>query len=102
MQSGILKNILIILGLATVAFAGYYMYIQQGTTTLDGTSDAQFQAMLTNTQVFIERRQELDAIDLDTSIFEDRRFTTLITYTQPLEPIQTGRTNPFADIGNGS
>jgi hypothetical protein len=93
------KNLLIILGLATIAFAGYFMFAQNTSTTLDtGASNQSFETMLLNTQVFIERRQELDAITLDFSIFEDQAFTSLRSYTGDIREVSLSRPDPFADV----
>ena len=99
-MSGIAKNLMIVLGLITVAFAGYYMYTQRTATVLTtGTSNQVVEDMLANTQVFIERRQALDRVTLDMSIFEDERFRSLRSFSEPLDDIPVGRANPFAEAG---
>ena len=98
MSSGV-KNIAIVLGLATVAFAGYYMYTQQAANTLSfDESDQQLQNMLANSQLFIERRRELSKIDFDTSVLGDSRFVSLRSFNRPVIEQPVGRTNPFADV----
>ena len=96
-MSSVVKNLAIILGLATVAFAGYYMYTQQGATILrSSTGEAELQDMLAKTQVFIQHRQELDSIVLDVDLFENKKFTSLRSYTKPVIEQEPGRPNPFA------
>ena len=96
-MSSVVKNLAIILGLATVAFAGYYMYTQQGATILQSsTGEAELQDMLVKTQVFIQHRQELNSIVLDIDLFEDKKFTSLRSYSRPIIEQQIGRPNPFA------
>lgn len=95
-----LKNILIVLGLITIGFAGYYMYVLRGETTLsleDTSND--YQSVLSRTQVFIEHSRELNAITLELSLFEDSRFYSLQSYSRPLEELESGRSNPFAPVG---
>lgn len=100
MNNTVLKNILVILGLLTVAFAGYYMYTQQDSVTLHiDNNDAQYQQMLNNTQIFIQRRQELYKTNLDIQVFEDARFNSLRSYSKPLKGIDSGRKDPFAAVG---
>jgi len=94
MNSGF-KNITIALGIITIAFAGYYLYSQQADPLMFGTNDAMMESMLMNTQVFIERREQLSAIKLDTSLFDDYRFQSLVSYREDIIPRQQGRMNPF-------
>lgn len=92
-------NISIVLGLITVAFAGYYMYTQRSAATLSFESNTQsVQNMLNNTRVFIERRQALDRVSLDLSFFEDPRFQSLRSYSTPIEERPIGRDDPFAEV----
>lgn len=94
-----LKNLLIILGLVTVAFAGYYLYSQQSTVPGGlGETDLQYENMLMQTQEFIQRRQQLGQTNLDINLFENDGFTTLHTYSDPIEEVEVGRSDPFAQI----
>lgn len=97
-MSNATKNITVILGILTIAFAGYYFYAQTATT--DTASDADLQQMLANTAVFIDRSQELDAMSFDTTVFQNERFRTLQTFTSPVESQPIGRSNPFAEAGD--
>ena len=100
-MSGAAKNLIAILGLATIAFAGYYFYQQQSATTLsNGIEDqAVLDSMLMKTQVFIGRRQALDAVIVNQELFRDPRFTSLRSFTDPLQDMPTGRPDPFAPLG---
>lgn len=103
MNNSVLKNLLLTLGLLTVAFAGYYMYTQQDAVTLnlDG-ADPQYQEMLNDTQAFIQRRQKLNQTKLDIRILDDERFSSLYTHTKPVKEVEAGRTDPFsvAEVGS--
>ena len=101
-MSGTAKNLIAILGLASIAFAGYYLYLQQSATTLTtAPGDESLEQMLMKTQVFITRRQALDKVVIDSSIFEDERFRSLRAFTKPLEDMPVGRKDPFAETGYG-
>jgi hypothetical protein len=93
------KTIFILLGLATVAFGGYYMVSQQAASTPEIT-ESTMQQTLNRTQAFIEYRQTLNQVRFDFSIFEDDRFRVLRSYSEPVEPKPEGRPNPFAPVGN--
>lgn len=100
-MSNSLKNLLLILGVLTIGYGGYYLYISRGSTTLDtGATDAEYQAMLTRTQSFIQLRQELDGMQFNLNLFEDARFRTLQSYATPLKEVESGRSNPFATVGS--
>lgn len=94
----IITNLVIILGFITVAFAGYYVFIQQNGSALEFSSNKQtMQNMLNNTQVFIARRQALDKIELATAarLFDDPRFRSLRSFSTPIKERPVGRDNPF-------
>lgn len=97
----IITNLVIILGFATVAFAGYYIFIQQGNSVLDfDSNDQTMQNMLNNTQVFISRRQELDRVNLSSAvrIFDDAAFRSLRSFSTPVQERPVGRENPFNSV----
>ena len=90
------KNLIVVLGLITVAFAGYFMFMQQSATTLSFESnDAVLQNIQANNQLFIERERQLRAIELDLSLFNDDRFISLRSFDKPIVEQPVGRDNPF-------
>ncbi len=98
-----IKNLATILGIATCAFAAYYLYAQRSTAAPDSVSAEQsMQTMLANTAVFISHSQELDQISLDISILEDPKFRSLVIVSPALKEQPVGRQNPFANALNSS
>ncbi len=91
-----IKNISIVLVIFTFAFLGYYFYVQQGASTV--ADDDSVKSMLSNTEVFIGRSQELDKIGLDLSLFEDARFRSLRSFSKAVDEKPVGRTDPFASV----
>ena len=93
------KNLLVVLGVFTVGYAGYFLYTQQSALTLDGGSenDAVYMNILANTEVFIVRSQELSSIDLDLAVLDDPRLRSLRRFTKDVEEQPIGRNNPFAE-----
>ncbi len=93
------KNLLIVLGVFTVGYAGYFLYTQQSSMVLEtgDQGDDVYINMLANTEVFIVRSQELQGIDLDLSVLADPRFRTLKRFTKDVEDQPYGRSNPFAE-----
>jgi hypothetical protein len=94
----IITNLVIVLGLITVAAGGYYVFIQKEDSVLNFSSNDQtMQNMLNNTQVFISRRQELNKVNMseNISIFDDAQFRSLRSFSSAVQERPVGRNNPF-------
>lgn len=94
-------NIIVVLGLITVAFAGYYMYTSSGAAMLQLGNAPIDQSMLNNTKIFIQHRQTLSQVQMDISLFEDERFLSLRDFSTPIVERPIGRPDPFADPAIG-
>lgn len=99
-MSSTIKYIAIALGLATLAYAGYYFFLSSdsGASVSFSTNDVMMQNMLTNSQLFIDRRLALEAVRLDTELFSDQRFLSLRSYTGQIQEQPIGRNDPFAPV----
>jgi hypothetical protein len=95
-----IKNILVVLGILTVGFAGYYFYSQRNLLGIQGEdgNEVVYTNMLANTEVFIARSQELNVMNLDLSVLDDPRFTSLKAFSRPIEDQPVGKTDPFSSI----
>ena len=94
------KNIIVTLVAFTVAFAGYYLYVQNKSSALSlSGSDEVSAEMLANAQAFIGHSVILSQISLDTEIFSDPLFRSYRSFTSPVVPVPQGRPNPFEEIG---
>jgi len=95
-MSNLTKYLVIFLGLATVGFAAYFVFMKDADPVVSFESDpAMLEAMLANSQLFIERRQNLEMISLEVDLFTDERFTSLKSYTRPTIKPPVGRPDPF-------
>jgi len=89
------QNILIaIVGLVLVGF-GYYLFVSDSNNALTDASSPVDDQILQKTQVFIERRARLEAVNITSEIFNDPRFTTLQTNTTLLPEQPIGNQNIF-------
>jgi hypothetical protein len=92
-----LKNIATVLVLFTIAVGGYYMFIKKDATELNlggsATGDLFF-----DVQKYIDRRELLSNVKLDTALFNDQRFRSLVYFSTEGAPLEVGRTNPFDDL----
>jgi len=95
-MSNTAKNLMIVLGILTAAFAGYYFFIQDASLVLRSSeSDRQLEQMLVRTQEFVGHRQILDSIALDTSLFQSNEFRNLRSFSPEPSEFPVGRSNPF-------
>ncbi len=90
-----LKNIAMVLVVLSLAFLGYYVFIQKDTSSLALEGNAVSQELFANVQKYGERRNQLDQIKLDTSIFSDELFLSLKGYPREIPDQTIGRKNPF-------
>lgn len=90
-------NLIVVLGLITVAFGGYYLYTQHGEDLSFQTDTEAMQNILRETNAFIAYGRTLNSITLDIDLFEDERFRSLRSFTTPIQDRPIGRPDPFAD-----
>ena len=92
------KNVIIVLGVVTIAFMGYYLFMQEASLVLRSSeSDRQLEQMLVRTQEFVSHREILDTIALDenTIILQSQEFRGLQSFSPEPNEFQVGRSNPF-------
>jgi hypothetical protein len=95
-MSQLLQKIFITIGAAGLIFLGYLLFVQPSQFSLDGGAvNPLADSVLAKTQVFIERRTQLDQVTLDSSLFTDPRFTALRSYTVALSAQSVGKTSLF-------
>ena len=92
-----LKNIATVLVLFTVAVGGYYMFVKNDSSelNLDGSANGD---LFVDVQKYIERRELLSNVKLDTALFNDQRFRSLVYFSTEGAPLEVGRSNPFDDL----
>lgn len=95
-MSDTLKNLVAGILLIGVAAAGYIMFTQRDSASLsfDGLT-INSEDLVARTQVFIERRAELELLKLEVSFFQDPRFTSLRSYSTIVPDQTVGRLNIF-------
>jgi len=94
-----LKNILIILFLVVIVAAGVYLYLHPDITeSLLSSDKAVSSSALLETKDFLQRFQAFESVELDDSVFTDRRFGSLVDFRQPVIPTAIGRPNPYQPV----
>jgi len=92
----LLKNLLVgVVCIVTFVFGYYFLTQSTDDFSLDSLA-ANSDELVGRTAVFIERRTQLDALDLQTALFTDARFTSLRTYTIAVPEQAVGREDIFA------
>lgn len=95
-MSNTAKNLMVALGIITIAFAGYYFFVQDASSVLRSSeSNRQLEQMLARTQEFVVHRQILDTIELDTTVLQSNEFRALRSFAPNPNEFQVGRSNPF-------
>lgn len=90
------KNIVVVLGIASVVFALYYFLTQGSAATLESaTAEQQRTELIAAAQTFSERQRALNEIRLDIDIFSDDSFRSLRSFSTTPAVFTEGRDNPF-------
>jgi hypothetical protein len=92
-----IKNIAVLLVLATCALLGYYFFAQKGTTNLLLTN-TDTATLFADVQKYVERRRQLDTVKMSTDLFTDPYFRSLVSYSTPVPTQPVGRDNPFDPV----
>jgi hypothetical protein len=91
------KNLMIILGILTFAFAGYYFFVQDSSIVIrPAESERELEQMLVRTQEFVNHRQILDSIDLNLTVLQSNEFRSLRSFSPSPNQYPFGRSNPFS------
>lgn len=94
-------NLAATLGIIIIVFGGWFLYSQvsSSSTSVEFENSQQvMDEMRRKTSVYTQRGNILRGISLQTDMFEDERFTTLVDFGQPIDPVDIGRPDPFADV----
>lgn len=93
----VIKNITIVIGLLILAGVGYFLFVTNKATTLEGDSTGSG-AVTIQSAVFLQRLHELQSVTLNDSIFTDERFRSLEDFGTQVERVSYGRSQPFAAV----
>ncbi len=94
------SQIIIVVILIVLAFVGYRLYFvptDTGSSTLAAEKNTQLSAQ--GNELYLSLKK-LSAVSLDSSIFANPIFLSLVDYTVTIQDQAVGRPNPFAPIGS--
>lgn len=99
-MKALIKNLIIGGGLLVLAAVGYYLFVIQGTSTLNSGNPAGISLAEVETQSFLKRLEDLQGINLSTAIFQDARFRSLQDFSTLVSRVPYSRNNPFVESSN--
>ena len=90
-----LIGIIIIIGAVIVT----YIAISKGPTETDSLlqSQASPEATIVSARI-LNLLNQIQSLKIDTTLFKDPAYQTLVDYSVPIPPVDVGRPNPFAPI----
>jgi flagellar basal body-associated protein FliL len=92
------KKSWIILGVVVViALIAYFYYTGGQVSPAAGTLVTSDSSAVVGAQV-LDLLSEISTLKIDTSLFSDRAYQTLVDHTVPIPAQQVGRVNPFAPL----
>jgi hypothetical protein len=89
------NNLLIILAVVALAGGAWVFLNREAANDIVTGSVTISDEVLANTQLFMARTALLQSTSINRSLFTNPRFTSLVSYTRPVEDQPVGRTNPF-------
>lgn len=98
-MSPLIKNVLFALGLAVLLYLGYTIFFGADNEAVLSESGAISGQAAAETQEFLIRLQQLQAVKIDSTLFTDPRFEALEDFRQNPEEEASGRANPFIPVG---
>ncbi len=92
------RKTLIVAIVAIIILALVYFYFSGGAATPDASSTLQTQsANVVGTRV-LSLLNQIKSLRIDTSIFKDQAYQTLVDYAVEIPELPVGRPNPFAPL----
>lgn len=97
-MSPLIKNLLFALGLATIVWLGYTIFIKDSELGLTASNSLVTSQAILDAQEFLAKLQQLRVIELDDKLFSDPRFRSLVDHRQVIVDEPVGRSNPFSPV----
>lgn len=92
------QTTVIAIGIVVLGFIAYVFFFQGGGNQAALLTSPGNPSVNAANQEFIALFSELRRIDLDTSIFEDEYYNSLVDFSRPVSVEPVGRDNPFASV----
>ncbi len=99
-QSSSKKSVISIIVIIAIAVVAYFLYSGSKTPDSVGTltqSQANPEAGAVSARI-LNLLNQIRSLKIDTSIFRDNAYQTLVDYSVAIPPVNVGRPNPFAPL----
>lgn len=93
-MKSLFKNLIFIIILGAIAYAGYSVFFSSGDSALSGTGSSDGGEVLT--REFLIRLGELEQINFSRELFDDPRFQSLSSFSTSPNLVTAGRSEPFS------
>ncbi len=94
-MKGAIKNIIFLVSLVALIFLGYIIFWKDDSIELDEFTESQARI---DEQEFLAKLKDLQDLEIDSPIFEDEEFLSLVDHTVQVVDEEAGRPNPFAPV----
>jgi hypothetical protein len=91
------KSTITILVVIALAGLGYFWWSGNNTPSSSSISGTDASQAAVGVQV-LNLLNQIQSLNIDTSLFSDPAFRTLVDYSVTIPPVNVGRPNPFAPI----
>jgi hypothetical protein len=94
-MKSLLKNLIFVISLSALIWLGYIVFFKEDEVILEET---EVNPARVGEQEFLSKLKELQSLDLETSLFTDEEFLSLVNHTVQVVDEEAGRPNPFAPV----
>lgn len=94
-MKSVIKNIIFLVSLAALLILGYVVFFKGDTIDIDEFAESQARI---DEQEFLAKLKELQGLELDSPLFNDEEFLSLVDHTVQVVDEEAGRPNPFAPV----
>lgn len=95
-----IKNNLMTLLVVAACIAGVVVYQQYFRSDVSGDAILVTDSAAAGNLDLLQSLSDLRAVKLDSAIFNDQKFLSLVDFGRSIAPEPVGRTNPFAPLGS--
>jgi hypothetical protein len=94
-MKSLFKNILFVVSLGLLIVLAYAVFWKDDAIVVDEFTESEARV---NDQEFLAKLKELQDLELDSPLFDDEEFLSLVDHTVQVVDEDAGRPNPFAPV----
>ncbi len=94
-MKSLFKNLLFVVSLGLLVVVAYAVFWRDSAIVVDEFSESEARL---NDQEFLSKLKELQGLELESPLFNDEEFLSLVDHTVQVTDEEAGRPNPFAPV----